>query len=70
MKWFPVWGHAICCVMMIAIHNWLAAWYAAAATYFAFVWIAGNPNADAVGRRGSDVPTSGLLADGSKGETR
>ena len=29
-----------------------------------------TPNAGAVGRRGSDVPTSGLLADESKGETR
>lgn len=29
-----------------------------------------KPNTAAVGRRDSDVPTSGLLADESKGETR
>ena len=49
MKWFPVWGHMICFAMMIAMHNWLAAWFAASATYFAFVCIAGKPNAHADG---------------------
>jgi hypothetical protein len=39
----------ICFAMMIAMHNWLAAWFAASATYFAFVCIAGKPNAHADG---------------------
>ena len=56
MKWFPVWGHVICCVMMIAMQNWLAAWYASAATYFAFVWIAGKPNVALKGADEGGVP--------------
>ena len=41
LLWFPVWGHALCFVMMLVVREWEAAFFAASATYFAFCWIAG-----------------------------
>lgn len=44
IRWFPVWGHVLCCAIMLACHEWGAAWFAAAAAYFAFCWLSEKPN--------------------------
>lgn len=43
LLYFPVWGHVLCCAMMLACHEWGAAWFAAAAAYFAFCWLSKKP---------------------------
>lgn len=35
LLWFPVWAHVACVLMMIAIGNWIAAWFALVATFLA-----------------------------------
>ena len=39
MNWFPMWGQAIACCLLLLAREWTAAYMAAAETWFAFAWI-------------------------------
>ena len=51
LKWAPVWAHVFASAAMLLHHNGLASWFAIAAAYYAFCWVARKPTGWAEGER-------------------